>query len=328
LFVDFIKIIQVLFTFFLQFLNKGWLEFFKQKEGCMTRFLRVFTVAFATLSMLISFTLVSVAKDITVKGSDTMVILAQRWAEVYMKKNKNVVIQVTGGGSGTGIAALMNQTTDLANASRPIKPEEKAKIEAGGKKLIEIPVALDGIAVYVNNANPIKEMTISQLKDIFTGKISDWSAFGWDKRKIKVYSRENNSGTYLYFKEHVLGDADYGPLTQYMPGTASVLNAVKKDKYSIGYGGIGYLKGVRAMAIKKDENSPAYLPTEENVYKGLYPLSRFLYIYTTEDKLSDPDIKAYISWILSDEGQKVITDVGYYPLKKEQIKDVRKSIGL
>lgn len=294
----------------------------------MTRFLRVFTVAFATLSMLLSFTLVSVAKDITVKGSDTMVILAQRWAEVYMKKNKNVVIQVTGGGSGTGIAALMNQTTDLANSSRPIKPEEKAKIETTGKKLIEIPVALDGLAVYVNSANPIKEMTVKQVKDIFTGKITSWKEFGWDDKIIKTYSRENNSGTYVFFKEHVLLNEDFGPLTQYMPGTASVLNAVKKDKYSIGYGGIGYLKGARAMAIKKDENSPAYLPTEENVDKGLYPLSRFLYIYTTEDKLGDPDIKAYISWILSEEGQKVTTDVGYYPLKKKQIKDVRKSIGL
>ena len=294
----------------------------------MTRFLRVFTVAFATLSMLLSFTLVSVAKDITVKGSDTMVILAQRWAEVYMKKNKNVVIQVTGGGSGTGIAALLNQTTDLANSSRPIKPEEKAKIEAAGKKLIEIPVALDGLAVYVNDANPIKEMTVGQVKDIFTGKINNWKELGWENKTIKRYSRENNSGTYVYFKEHVLMNEDFAPLTQYMPGTASVLNAVKKDKYGIGYGGIGYLRGVRALALRKDENSPAYPPTEENVDKGLYPLSRFLYIYTTEDKLSDPDIKAYISWILSDEGQKVTTDVGYYPLKKKQLKDIRKSIGL
>jgi len=294
----------------------------------MTRFLRVFTVAFATLSMLLSFTLVSVAKDITVKGSDTMVILAQRWAEVYMKKNKGVVIQVTGGGSGTGIAALMNQTTDIANSSRPIKTEEKAKIEAAGSKLIEIPAALDGLGVYVNSASPIKEMTVKQVRDIFTGRVTRWKELGWDNKTIKTYSRENNSGTYVYFKEHVLMNEDFGPMVQYMPGTASVLNAVKKDKYGIGYGGIGYLKGVRPLSLKKDENSPAYLPTEENVEKGLYPLARFLYLYITEDRFSDPNIKAYISWILSEEGQKVTTDVGYYPLKKKQIRDVRKSIGL
>jgi phosphate transport system substrate-binding protein len=294
----------------------------------MTRFVKFFALALVALSVIIGYTAFGATKEITQKGSDTLVILAQRWAEVYMKKNKDVVIQVTGGGSGTGIAALMNQTTDLADASRPIKPEEKQKIEANGNKLIEIPVALDGIAVYVNQSNPIKEMTISQLKDIFTGKVSDWSAFGWDKRQIKVYSRENNSGTYVYFKEHVLGDADYGPLTQYMPGTASVLNAVKKDKYSIGYGGIGYLKGAKALSIKKDENSPAYQPTEENVDKGIYPLSRFLFIYTTDDKLKDPDIKKYISWILSDEGQKITSQVGYYPLKKNKIKEIKKSLGL
>jgi len=294
----------------------------------MTRFVKFFALAIVALSVIIGYTAFGATKEITQKGSDTLVILAQRWAEVYMKKNKDVVIQVTGGGSGTGIAALMNQTTDLADASRPIKPEEKQKIEANGNKLIEIPVALDGLAVYVNQSNPIKEMTISQLKDIFTGKVSDWSAFGWDKRQIKAYSRENNSGTYVYFKEHVLSDADYGPLTQYMPGTASVLNAVKKDKYSIGYGGIGYLKGAKTLSIKKDENSPAYQPTEENVDKAIYPLSRFLFIYTTDNILKDPDIKKYISWILSDEGQKITSQVGYYPLKKNKINEIKKSLGL
>ncbi len=294
----------------------------------MARFSRIFAAAFAALGIILSFTIASEAKNIIVKGSDTMVILGQRWAEVYMKNNKDVVIQVTGGGSGTGIAALINQTTDLANSSRPIKSSEKEKIEATGKKLVEIPVALDGLAVYINDKNPIKELTMSQIKDIFTGKVNNWKELGWDDKRIKVYSRENNSGTYVFFKEHVLNNEDFGPFTQYMPGTASVLNAVKKDKYGIGYGGIGYLKGVKALAVKADENSKAYLPTEENVDKGLYPLSRFLYIYTTADKLEDPNIRNYISWILSDEGQSVTSKVGYYPLKKNKVKEIRKSLGL
>ncbi len=260
--------------------------------------------------------------SITIKGSDTMVILAQRWAEVYMGKNKDVSIQVTGGGSGTGIAALINNTTDLANASRPIKDKEKEKIEEGGRKLIEIPVALDALSVYVNSQNPLNEIDIETLKLIFTGQIQNWKELGWDDKKIKIYSRENNSGTYLYFKEHVLGNENFSPYAQYMPGTASLLNAVKKDKYGIGYGGIGYLKGAKSLKVSSKKGEPAVEPTMENALSGKYPLSRYLYIYVTDDKLKDPNIKKYILWILSDEGQKIVDNIGYYPLSKKDRQNI------
>ncbi|MGB9680903.1 MAG: PstS family phosphate ABC transporter substrate-binding protein, partial [Minisyncoccia bacterium] len=226
------------------------------------RFLRLLIATFISLLAISTF---AFAEDIVVKGSDTMVILGQKWAEVYMKKNKNVVIQVTGGGSGTGIAALLNKTTDLANSSRPIKTKEKEQIEASGEKLIEIPVAFDGLAVYLNRANPINQLDLKTIKDIYTGKIRNWKELGWEDKTIKLYSRENNSGTYVYFKEHVLENEDFSPLAQNLPGTAAVLNAVKKDKYGIGYGGIAYLKGAKAIKVSVDKNSEAYEPTMENV---------------------------------------------------------------
>ncbi|MGC8964042.1 MAG: PstS family phosphate ABC transporter substrate-binding protein [Brevinematia bacterium] len=289
------------------------------------RFLRLLIATFISLLAISTF---AFAEDIVVKGSDTMVILGQKWAEVYMKKNKNVVIQVTGGGSGTGIAALINKTTDLANASRPIKTKEKEQIEASGEKLIEIPVAFDGLAVYLNRANPINQLDLKTLKDIYTGKIRNWKELGWEDKTIKLYSRENNSGTYVYFKEHVLENEDYSPLAQSLPGTAAVLNAVKKDKYGIGYGGIAYLKGAKAIKVSVDKNSEAYEPTMENVLNGKYPISRYLYIYTTDKTLAKPEVKAYLSWILSEEGQKVVSEVGYYPLPKKILNEIREKIGL
>lgn len=262
------------------------------------------TVAYATI----------VRGRVTVKGSDTMVIMVQRLAENYMTKFKGKIIQVSGGGSGVGIAALINRTTDIASSSRPIKDSERAAIKkAWGKEPREFKVALDGITIYVHPDNPIKHLTLDQLKDIFTGKVSNWKEFGWDDRPIIVYTRENSSGTYVFFKEHVLKNQDYTSRAQSMPGTASVVNAVSKEKYSIGYGGVAYAKGVKILPIRKDKDSPAYLPTEENIKKAVYPISRYLYMYTCE--YEDPDVKAFIDWVLSDEGQKVILEVGYFPVK-------------
>jgi phosphate transport system substrate-binding protein len=252
---------------------------------------------------------------VTIKGSDTMVIMTQRLAEEYMGSHRGKIIQVTGGGSGIGIAALINKTTDIADASRPIKDNEKQRIKnAWGKEPKEFKVALDGITIYVNEANPIKEFTLSQLKDIFTGKITNWKDLGWEDRPIIVYTRENSSGTYVFFKEHVLQNQDYTSSAQSMPGTATVVNAVAKEKYGIGYGGVAYAKGVKIVPVKKDEKSPAYLPTDqENIKKGLYPISRFLYMYTCE--YEDPEVKAFIDWVLSPEGQKIVSEVGYFPVK-------------
>ena len=256
------------------------------------------------------------AKDITMKGSDTLVILAQKWAEVYMQKNPAAKIQVTGGGSGTGFAALQNQTTDLANASRKIKAKEiEACIKAFGKRPKEVKVALDGLSVYVNESSAIKELTIPQLEGIFTGKIRNWKEVGGPDLPIVVVSRENSSGTYEFFKEHVLGGKDFAASAQTMAGTAAVLQSVAKDPKAIGYGGAAYGQGARHISIKKTANDEAIEPTEENIVSGKYPIWRYLYIYVNP-ALDAGEVNKYLTWIKSDEGQKLVKDVGYFPLPK------------
>ncbi len=159
---------------------------------------------------------------ITVKGSDTMVILAQRWAEEFMAKNGTISIQVTGGGSGTGISALINGTTDICNSSRPIKSSEREKLKQRYSTLgVEIKTARDGISLYVNESNPVNELTLDQIKAIYTGNITDWKQVGGPESKIIVYGRENSSGTYVYFRDEVLKGQDFTSTMQSMPGTAS-----------------------------------------------------------------------------------------------------------
>jgi phosphate transport system substrate-binding protein len=254
------------------------------------------------------------AATITVKGSDTMVILAQKWAEVYMTKNAEAKVQVTGGGSGTGFAALQNQTTDLANASRKIRAKEiEACIKAFGKRPTEYRVALDGLSVYVNAENPIQELSVDQLDRIFTGKVKNWSEVGGPNAPIVLYSRENSSGTYEFFKEHILKGKDFAANAQTMQGTAAVLQSVAKDKNAIGYGGAAYGAGAKHLPIKKDDSSPAIEPSEENVVSGKYPISRFLFIYVNP-ALDKAEVASFLRWIRSDDGQKVVKDVGYFPL--------------
>ena len=256
------------------------------------------------------------AGNITVKGSDTLVVLAQKWAETYMSKNAETKIQVTGGGTGTGFAALQNKTTDLCNASRKIKPAEQAScIKAFGKRPTEYKVCLDGLSVYVSADNPVKELTVAQVAGIFNGKTKNWKEVGGADAPITVYSRENSSGTYEFFKEHVLQGKDFASRAQTMPGTAAVLQAVAKDKNGIGYGGAAYGAGAKHLAIKKDDASAAIEPTEENVVNGTYPIWRYLFVYVNP-ALDKGDIAKYLAWIRSDEGQKVVKDVGYYPLPK------------
>lgn len=253
------------------------------------------------------------ADKITVKGSDTMVILSQKWAEVYMKKNSGVSIQVTGGGSGTGISALINGSTDIANSSRPMKKTEMEKLKQRYNTLgVEIPCAKDGITVYVHASNPVNELTLKQISDIFAGRVTNWKQVGGADADIKLYGRENSSGTYVFFKDNVV-KTDYAASCQTLPGTAAVVNAVKKDKLGIGYGGAAYAEGVKHVKVKKDAKSPAYEPTPENVKKNLYPISRYLYMYTRNKPTGS--MKAFIDWILGPEGQKMVTEVGYFPVK-------------
>ncbi len=256
----------------------------------------------------------SESQKVTVKGSDTMVILGQRWAEQYMKAHPGISIQVTGGGSGTGISALINGTTDICNSSRPMKESERNKLkEKVGSKGVEIKCALDGLTVYVNHSNPVKQLTLAQIRDIYTGKITNWKAVGGSDQKIILYSRENNSGTYVYFMEEVLMGVDFAKTTQHMPGTAAVVNAVAKDKAGIGYGGSAYSEGIKELMVKKDDSSEAYAPSRNNIKSGKYPISRFLFMYTKTRPTGA--LKEYIDWILGDEGQKLVAEVGYFPIR-------------
>jgi phosphate transport system substrate-binding protein len=251
---------------------------------------------------------------ITMKGSDTMVILAQRWAEEYMAKNPDATIQVTGGGSGTGISALINGTTDICNASRPMKSSEREKLKQRYSTLgVEIKTAKDGIALYLNEANPVQELTLDQIKGIYTGTITNWKQLGGNDSKIILYGRENSSGTYVYFRDNVLKGQDYAGTMQTMPGTAAVVNAVTKDVNGIGYGGAAYAKGVRFLKVKLDASSPGYEPNEETVKTNQYPITRYLYMYTRNKPTGD--LKKFIDWVLSDEGQEVVKKVGYFPVR-------------
>jgi len=273
---------------------------------------------FATILAAATFAASAFAGNITVKGSDTLVILAQKWAEVYMGQHPDVKIQVSGGGSGIGFAALQSQTTDLCDASRKIKPAELMKCAAvfeGGKRPTEYKVALDGLSVYVNPENSLKELTIAQVGDIFTGKITNWKEVGGPDAPITVYSRENSSGTYEFFKEHVLKGKDFAASAQTMPGTAAIVQAVVKDKNGIGYGGAAYGGGSKLLSIKKTDTSPAIEPTEANVESGTYPIWRHLYVYVNP-ALDKGEVAAYLNWIRSDDGQKYVKDIGYYPLPK------------
>ena len=254
------------------------------------------------------------AGSITVKGSDTLVVLAQKWAEFYMLKHPETKIQVVGGGSGVGFAALQNQTTDIADASRGIKPAEMAScIKAFGKKPTEYIVAVDGLSVFVNTENPVKELTLEQLAGIFTGKITNWKEVGGADKAITVYSRENSSGTYEFFKEHVLKGKDFAASAQTMQGTALLVQSISKDKSGIGYGGAGYTGGTRALGVKMNAESPAIIPTQATVLNKTYPIWRYLYNYVNP-ALDKDEIHSYLTWIRSAEGQGIVKSAEFYPL--------------
>jgi phosphate transport system substrate-binding protein len=255
--------------------------------------------------------------SIAIKGSDTMVILGQRWAETYMKTNPGITVTVTGGGSGTGIAALINGTTDICESSRPMKDKEKEDLKAKrSASAVETKVALDALAVYVNDKNPIQEISIGQLAKVYKGEAKTWKDLGGTSTKgIVLYGRENNSGTYGYFKEHVLENKDFTAGVQTLAGTSAVAAAVKGDVNGIGYGGIAYSEGVRALKLKKDDSAAAITASLETAQNGTYPLSRFLFFYTAGDATGS--MKKFIDWVQAPGGQKVIEEVGYYPLPKK-----------
>jgi phosphate transport system substrate-binding protein len=260
----------------------------------------------------------SAAEKINIRGSDTLLILNREWATTFMRQNPRIAIDVAGGGSGLGIAALLEGTVDIAAASRRIKGDELAAFGAKtGHAPLEIAVALDGIGIYVHNTNPVSRLTLSQLAGIFSGRIRTWKEVGGLDRRIDVYTRNQNSGTYVFFREHVLGDEDYSPLARKVPTTSALTAAVARNRGAIGYGGIGYAQGAHIIRVVAEDSHLAIWPTHEDVASRAYPLSRTLHFYVDPNSWS-PAVESFVQWVLSEEGQEVVTKVGYYPLARKE----------
>lgn len=254
------------------------------------------------------------SRAITIKGSDTMVILAQRWIESYRDGHPDARIQLTGGGSLTGIAALQNRTTDIATSSRSLHEEEITRLEAkSGRKLRQIPVALDVLSIYVHPSNPVESLSLHQLHDIFTGKTRSWKEVGGRDAPIAVYGRDNNSGSHRILQEMVLGDEDFFEGIESLPGTGAVVDSVANDENGLGYGGIAYARGVKHLAVRRADDSPPVPGTAETARSGDYRLARTLYLDVFEPL--DPDVQTFVAWVLGPDGQAVVEQVGYYPLK-------------
>jgi phosphate transport system substrate-binding protein len=263
---------------------------------------------------------VNAASFTQIKGSDTEVNLVQRLAENFMKKNPSTSIAVTGGGSGVGIAATINKTTDLANSSRPMQKKEIDNARANGVDPIGIVFAVDGLSVILNPKNPVKSLTLDQLGQIYRGDLTNWKQAGGPDLPITLYGRQPNSGTFVFFRESVLR-GDYANKMNQMNGNAQIMEAVKKDTGGIGYVGIGYVvdengkadPGIHVLEVAKDSRSKAFSPLKlENILKGLYPISRPLYQYF--DGRNRAKVEAFIKYELSPEGVAIIQKEGFYPL--------------
>lgn len=255
------------------------------------------------------------------KGSDTIVNLALAWAEAYQSEHPDVSISVTGGGSGTGIAALINGTVDIANASRAMTDAEKSQAEAGGITPVEFVIARDAIAVVVNPDNPIRELTLQQISDIYSGKYNNWAEIGGDNRPIVRLSRETNSGTHVYFLQNVirLGDKNNTTLfstdTLLLPSSEGIIEEVRQNPNAIGYDGLGYIPPdlmKSLIAVAKDSSGPYVIPSITTVNNGTYPIARDLYMYTAGEPTGA--IKDYMNWILSSEGQLIVGNLGFVPI--------------
>src|ERR1051325_10354755 len=262
----------------------------------------------------------SSASYIQNKGSDTIVNLALAWAEKYQAEHPEVRIAVAGGGSRTVIASLINKTVDIANASRQIKDEEVTEAKKNGVNPVEHVIARDAIAVIVNPENPVNQLTLKQISDIYSGKISNWSEVGGENRPIVKLSRETNSGTHVYFLETVirLGNSKDKTLfsmdTLLLPSSEGIVAEVRQNPNAIGYDGLGYVpKDLRMIAIAKEEGGPFVLPSIATVNDKSYPIARDLYMYTNGEPTGV--VKEYLDWILSDEAQKIVADLGFVPVK-------------
>ena len=247
---------------------------------------------------------------VTVRGSDTFVVLMQRWAERYSSERPGISVEVSGGGTGTGIAALGAGTTDIATASRAMTPAERETIEKRGGHVVETIVALDAIAIYVHESNPIAALDLPTLKRVFRGKVRDWREIGGTSGAIVLYSRENSSGTYAYFKEHVLEKEDFAAEAQTLPGTAAVVGAVSHDPGAIGYGGISSAtSGVKVIPLVTGKGT--FSPTLDDARAGRYPLARPLFVYAKAE--APARVSAFVTWLTTDEAQDLARGAGFFP---------------
>ena len=253
-------------------------------------------------------------------GSDTIVNLALAWAEAYTAEHPDVRISVTGGGSGTGIAALINGTVDIANASRKIKSEEVASAQANGINPVEHVIARDAIAIVIHPDNPVDELSIQQLSDIYSGVITNWGEVGGDDRPIVLLSRESNSGTHVYFLEQVVrqGREDDTTLfstdTLLLPSSEGISAEVRQNPNAIGYDGLGYVtEDQKVVAVAREPSGPYVLPTVDSVNRAEYPISRDLYMYTSGEPTGL--VAEYLEWIAGDRAQAIVADLGFVPLR-------------
>ena len=265
-------------------------------------------------NLLIALSLLSISASAQrIKGSDTVLPVAQQTAERFMNQHPDTRVTVTGGGTGVGISALLDNTTDIAMASRPIKFSEKMKIKSAGEDVAEIVVAYDALAVVAHPSNPVKQLTRQQLEDIFRGKITNWKQVGGDDRKIVVYSRETSSGTYEFFKESVLKNKNYMASSLSMPATGAIIQSVSQTKGAIGYVGLAYVSPrVKTLSVSYDGKHYA-APTVENATNKTYPIVRPHYYYYNVKKKAEID--PLVQYILSPDGQDIIKKSGYIPVK-------------
>lgn len=260
------------------------------------------------------------SKSIQIKGSDTMVNLGQSWAEAFNRKHPGVNIAVTGGGSGTGLTALIGGTCDIAESSRSIEPKEIEKAKTKGITPKEFLVALDGIAVVVHPKNPVKNLTADQLREIFLGNITNWKSLGGANKPIVILSREFNSGTHIFFKEHILrrgivkGPEEFAPSALMMPSSQAIADEVAGNENAVGYYGMGYISPKqKVIAVAKDAKSPYIEPTLPNVKSKIYPISRPLFLYTCGEPKSV--IKDFVDFVFSPEGQELVKKIDFVPIK-------------
>lgn len=298
------------------------------------KFKRFFWASLISLSLVASGgSLLAQKKMIQIKGSDTMVNLVQILAEAYMEKNPQKPIAVLGGGSGTGIAALINGTCDIANHSRPMKDKEIDMAKDRGVIPHRFIIAVDGLSVVVNGKNPVGEMTMDQIGAVYRGEITNWKEVGGPDWPVSLYGRQSNSGTYVFFQEHVLGNQNYSQDMKQMNGNAQIIEGVTRDKYGIGYVGVGYTldsdgtvrKGIKILMVAKESGATAYSPLDKAaVDSGDYPVARPLF----QSSAGTPQgaVLDFIKFEISEEGQKIVEREGFFPIGSSHQEENKKNM--